>query len=1294
MRLINIKTLKLEEFPDGKIPPYAILSHTWGNDWEELTLVNIENGEVDKPGIGPVKFRGCCQEADRDGLGYVWIDTCCIDKTNLVELSEAINSMFRWYSCAHVCYVYLSDVPDDDDARGSKFQTSRWFQRGWTLQELLAPKNLRFFNAEWRCIGTKRSKCTIIKNITQVPRQFLLGITELNSASVAQRMSWAAQRETKRAEDLAYCLLGIFDITMPMIYGEGGKQAFFRLQEQIMRTTRDDSILAWDLSTEEEDGPSVGSFDQIIGGEILAPAPSYFANSGQIITQEQSINPLHSLDIFGGETFGLLSCRPGHDNQQVVGIPLAKMASGVSNEYVRPRGRPSMLRPIAESDALPELIHIKKDGQKDTSAKTNQQHLLYEDDLFAEVDLTLIEAFPPSCWDKQMALISSGDNSDANTINQILIRARHSKEESQDFVILLQFLQSGIAPQCCVVVCSKETPLEEVAGRFRPIDLETFRVGSASNGSLHLRITLDRVEGDMMSIRPESMIYPPDFTVNASTGVENWDLVLESAQLLREKGQNKAKEQELKERAKDNSDRLQKNKEKREAIEDELRKLAAESKVLVEQELLLGEEQKMTKERGGYISEKLIHIQKLLDNLYHAGGCKDGWTPFRCAIENGNAEVVELLSAEVAGTAVANNYALMPLISASRKGDVVAARLLLDAMNVDTNSLDNHGLTPLRWAKNGGHDEVVQLLLDKGADFACRQTLRGHNEPKLSVTFSHDSKLIVSGFNKKTIKIWDAITCECKTTLQGHSGFVYSMAFSHDSKLVVSGSQDKTIKIWDSTTGQCKATLEGHSDLVRSVAFSHDSKLIVSGSQDGTIKIWDAVTEECKQTLRGHDTSVRSVAFSHDSKLIASGSSDDTIKIWDAITCECKNTLQGQSSLICPVAFSHDSKLVASTSASEESDATIKIWDLTTGQCKNTLQGHSSLVSSVAFSHDSKLIVSGSQDKTIKIWDTATYECKQTLRGHGSSVRSVAFSHDSKLIVSGSYDAIKIWDSSMAHDSVSWPSGLEMTLKEYSNEAEIANFFAKTSTTQAACDARARELAGGSVVPVSVQRACSYSVYAGPNLEFVVQFRLKSLSYDAQTTVLAREIYGDLVPKVTFAGQVGDDSDGKEALTTYWMSRIRGITHLDFILAHGYPENSPNNRVYRKTLMADVARELSLLLSALPGRFHPIIQKCIGSVDAILSLPMVLLHRDFGYSNIMHIFWDTFKQEVGGLTSDCIQTIKLARITGLLLTYGFTGRFANQPDPVPIGDDECGRYNVLSLDGFLIHPATRFEDLD
>jgi hypothetical protein len=195
MRLINVETFKLKEFFGEVVPSYAILSYTWGDDEEEVTFHDIERGSIEKAKNRPIKFEGCCKQAKKDGLKYVWIDTCCIDKTNSVELGEAINSMFQWYKKAFICYNYLSDVPTVDNPRdpGSKFFSSRWFQRGWTLQELLAPKQLRFYNLVWTLqellapkqlrfynlvwtfLGTKSEMSVMIQKITGIPRSFLLG---------------------------------------------------------------------------------------------------------------------------------------------------------------------------------------------------------------------------------------------------------------------------------------------------------------------------------------------------------------------------------------------------------------------------------------------------------------------------------------------------------------------------------------------------------------------------------------------------------------------------------------------------------------------------------------------------------------------------------------------------------------------------------------------------------------------------------------------------------------------------------------------------------------------------------------------------------------------------------------------------------------------------------------------------------------------------------------------------------------------------------------------------------------
>ncbi|KAH6617367.1 heterokaryon incompatibility protein-domain-containing protein [Chaetomium tenue] len=236
----------LRDFIGSHIPPYAILSHTWGDD--EVTLQQLAAADLFAL-QGRARFdkvqKACALARTRDALEYAWVDTCCIDKTSSAELSEAINSMFAWYRDAEVCYVFLSDLePGQRSDLERDLPGCRWFTRGWTLQELVAPRKVLFFDREWNYRGSKEELAWQISKITNIPVMVLNHQAELGDFAVARRMSWAANRETTRLEDMAYCLLGIFDVNLSLIYGEGVK-SFARLQAAILQTTPDLSIFAW-----------------------------------------------------------------------------------------------------------------------------------------------------------------------------------------------------------------------------------------------------------------------------------------------------------------------------------------------------------------------------------------------------------------------------------------------------------------------------------------------------------------------------------------------------------------------------------------------------------------------------------------------------------------------------------------------------------------------------------------------------------------------------------------------------------------------------------------------------------------------------------------------------------------------------------------------------------------------------------------------------------------------------------------------------------------------------------------
>ena len=246
MRLIRSTDLEFEVFFESELPAYAILSHCW-NDSEVSYQEFLNRRSEDTTYLKWKKILDCCSLAQQAGWEWIWVDTCCIDKSSSAELSEAINSMFSWYRKAGVCYVFLSDVDvagKDASTISYDFSQSRWFTRGWTLQELIAPHDVQFFDSALQCIGTKQSLAVDISSITRIPIGFLNRTSRLEDASVAQRMSWASRRSTTRVEDIAYCLLGIFDVNMPLLYGEGSK-AYYRLQQAIMSQSDDESIFVW-----------------------------------------------------------------------------------------------------------------------------------------------------------------------------------------------------------------------------------------------------------------------------------------------------------------------------------------------------------------------------------------------------------------------------------------------------------------------------------------------------------------------------------------------------------------------------------------------------------------------------------------------------------------------------------------------------------------------------------------------------------------------------------------------------------------------------------------------------------------------------------------------------------------------------------------------------------------------------------------------------------------------------------------------------------------------------------------
>lgn len=375
MRLLNVHTRIVTEFQFSP-PSYAILSHRWGDD--EVTLQDIQTNRATSM-KGYAKIDGLCKKAAEEGYEYVWMDTCCIDKSSSSELSESINSMFSWYRKAGICYVYMADVDDEEDpaAKGSSFRASVWFTRGWTLQELLAPANLVFFARNWTDIGTKKSLAAVIEAITTIERHVFTRTINFK-ISIAKRMSWAAKRQTTREEDRAYSLMGIFGVNMPTIYGEGPR-AFIRLQQEIMKVSNDHSIFAWRTNSSGPSGLLASSPDQFLDSgsyselgyqdfvekfHISVPEPDYtFTNSGVRIQL-----PFYRAG--KGTIIAYLASYHEH-GKRIVGLHLKERENHPRGHYRRTNTR--------------ELVH---DDQIDVSLITIDRIFVAEDNptMFSSVD--------------------------------------------------------------------------------------------------------------------------------------------------------------------------------------------------------------------------------------------------------------------------------------------------------------------------------------------------------------------------------------------------------------------------------------------------------------------------------------------------------------------------------------------------------------------------------------------------------------------------------------------------------------------------------------------------------------------------------------------------------------------------------------------------------------------------------------------------------------------------------------------------------------------------------------------
>ncbi|KAI6026958.1 heterokaryon incompatibility protein-domain-containing protein [Pisolithus marmoratus] len=388
----------LQELDDTTVD-YAVLSHRWTvevNYKEMVKLHKMENRDEIRQRNGYQKILQSSERANNDGFKWLWVDTCCVDKRSSSELSEALNSMFRWYKNAKRCYAYLRDVNDSlfpSDRDDVMFLKSNgwpeWFSRGWTLQELIAPGDLQFFNKNWIPIGDKQSLASELEEITRVPIPVLRDGLSLYRPSAAQVMSRAADRKTSRIEDRAYSLMGLFGVSMPMLYGEG-KKAFQRLQLEVIRMSNDQTLFAWD--PEEKMAQTSG---------ILADDPSAFRHCHDIVEVEPEEFPSMLSSLWDVYAEKVLTTREG---QAVHTFTVTNAGIQIWLPVVRYYGCPSVFEVALlchrEGDAVPITINLAAFrftyyryfgtiGERQPLPEYQLLHLAYRDEVHHDFTFTI-----------------------------------------------------------------------------------------------------------------------------------------------------------------------------------------------------------------------------------------------------------------------------------------------------------------------------------------------------------------------------------------------------------------------------------------------------------------------------------------------------------------------------------------------------------------------------------------------------------------------------------------------------------------------------------------------------------------------------------------------------------------------------------------------------------------------------------------------------------------------------------------------------------------------------------------
>jgi WD40 repeat protein len=866
----------LEEFEGQDIPAYAILSHTW--DEEEVLFADVlPNPQNTSSKKGSLKIGKAAERARLDGYTYIWIDTCCIRKESSAELQEAINSMYTWYERAAVCYAYLADFRhlapyQEDEGFQTALQQSRWFTRGWCLQELLAPRSVIFFSSEWTKIGTKASMAKLIASITSIDVDYLTRAHPIHSASVAKRMSWAAHRQTRRIEDTAYCLMGIFSVNMPMLYGEGSK-AFLRLQERIWKEHEDQSLFMWFDPNIDPDTPH----------GLLADSPAMFAQTGHYCAFE---------DKEGKSPLEITS----------KGVRIHLRMQNIKDGYKAALNCPTALF-FRSATRITASIYLRKlDWGDEQFVRVRCNHLSH---LLEDQGSLQTVFIPQKIYEKNMERILYPKH--------IIHFRKNSAASRKGFYTLIDMVYdaSVMVPVEWSTSTSISSELEEdpySVSRNYPRQLEVFSLRKLTVALLFRR----RLDGEqfviLLSIGEQSLLGFCAF----QTSIRKLECIFDGAS--------------------DFQSRLNGLSENLEPMGSVIQ--LQWHRVEVFSETQLSQSYKIT--NLDFNLEAIWKNEKIRASEINASSeAKAPLTTepafqFRSSKKRTTRGIVREFSAVAFSpdgkqivSATSSPFGASIWLWDLAKGTVrgkhqtISSNVLVMAFSPDGSQIICVS------------DNKTMWLWDSAMRAISSTCMCDSDEKFSAVVFSPDRKQIASApSDRGPIHLWDSATGAASGTLEC-SPYDYPpvIAFSPDGSQIASVSYE-AVDLLKSVTGAVNVTLRGHSDRISAVVFSPNGKQVASASRDGTIRLWNSLTGEVGHIFEINSSRVRAIAFSPE--LILSVITPEhlaepyQLQLWNPVTGAAAGTLDIPHYRDLAVAFSPDGKLIATTGHGK-----IWIWTLT-----------------------------------------------------------------------------------------------------------------------------------------------------------------------------------------------------------------------------------------------------------------------------------------------------------------------------------------------------------------------------